>query len=507
LLKEDTMVRFLLTAIAFMLALAMHARAQEPVPLDLSNAKEFRLVWKKEYNTNASVSGVLWNLCNSDTSYVLAGTSTQGFRWKLSPKLDTSYKFSPEQWASISPPRYRLDFSDKNVPTYIGKSGFVYGCSPTPSGRPLVVLDTVPVNGSSTFEPLSGDVDGDGYIDVVFDHCRYVVFGGPDAGRGAERTVWVPTASSRDTIGESSTYISSRGGGRRVFQEWSGGAWSTDRWIKLYAMDVVRDSGGRRRVELRVLDSLHQQGGLRGILTVADTVEKRDYVLIGRVGVAGVTYEGIFVESFDVTDGTFRPTGQRVAADISQYSSDLTHWSLKPGRACVLLFKYGIGRVLFDVTEITKPLAVLRTTESGKAIKNSIGNYGRPVFIPDQYGDGLGEMFLCGGGSHDGGVIALFSTDSSATTSVANEEPTPSAAAGPVRLVGTTLEVEAIAGGPCAAWVVLSDGRQFPIAHIRMVAEGTNRFDVGPTLAAQASGPLWVRVMVDGRAHVVGVIQ
>jgi len=498
------MVRFLLTAIAFMLALAMHATAQEPVPLDLSNAKEFRLVWKKEYNTNASVSGVLWNLCNSDTSYVLAGTSTQGFRWKLSPKLDTSYKFSPEQWASISPPRYRLDFSDKNVPTYIGKSGFVYGCSPTPSGLPLVVLDTVPVNGSSTFEPLSGDVDGDGYIDVVFDHCRYVVFGGPDAGRGAERTVWVPTASSRDTIGESSTYISSRGGGRRVFQEWSGGAWSTDRWIKLYAMDVVRDSGGRRRVELRVLDSLHQQGGLRGILTVADTVEKRDYVLIGRVGVAGVTYEGIFVESFDVTDGTFRPTGQRVAARIDQYASDPTHWSFKTGRACLALSTTRSQILFVDAREITKPLAVL----SGSAVPGRFApwsNYGRVVFIPDQYGDGLGEMFLAGGGQN--GVIGLFSTDSSASTSVPNEDPTPSAAAGPVRLVGTTLEVEAIAGGPCAAWVVLSDGRQFPIAHIRMVAEGTNRFDVGPALAAQASGPLWLRVLLAGTAHVVGVMQ
>jgi len=501
------MVRFLLTAIAFMLALAMHARAQEPVPLDLLNAKEFRLVWKKEYGTSVTLRRVVHKFCGLSSGFVVGGTNNHGIRWEVTPHLDTVNSFNRELWGWGISPATRLDIIERDVPTYINEAGIVTGCSPTLSGLPLVVLDTVPVPQGSFHEPLSGDVDVDGYIDAVFDGGRWVVFGGADAGRGTARMVAVPGASSRDTIGESSTYISSRGGGRRVFQEWSGGAWSTDRWIKLYAMDVVRDSGGRRRVELRVLDSLHQQGGLRGILTVADTVEKRDYVLIGRVGVAGVTYEGIFVESFDVTDGTFRPTGQRVAADISQYSSDLTHWSLKPGRACVLLFKYGIGRVLFDVTEITKPLVVLRTTESGKAIKNSIGNYGRPVFIPDQYGDGLGEMFLCGGGSHDGGVIALFSTDSSATTSVPNEDPTPSAAAGPVRLVGTTLEVEATASGPYAAWVVLSDGRQFPIAHVRMVAEGTNRFDVGPALAAHAAGPLWVRVMVDGRAHVVGVIR
>jgi hypothetical protein len=223
-----------------------------------------------------------------------------------------------------------------------------------------------------------------------------------------------------------------------------------------------------------------------------------------RVGVAGVTYEGIFVESFDVTDGTFRPTGQRVAADIGQLSSDPTHWNLRQGRPCVMLNSFGLRAfVLLDIAEITNPIAVLRNASVTFRF-SPWSNYGRVVFIPDQYGDGLGEMFLAGGGQN--GVIGLFSTDSSATTSVANVDPTPPAPAGPVRLVGTTLEVEATALGPCAAWVVLSDGRQFPIAHIRTVAEGTNRFDVGPALAAHAAGPLWVRVMVDGRAHVVGVM-
>jgi hypothetical protein len=501
------MVHFFLTAIAFTIAVALHANAQEPVMPDLSHAKEFRLVWTKEYNSNASVSGVLWDLCNSDTSYVLAATRYESFRWKLTPKLDTTHKFSPEQWVSLSPPRYRLDFSERNVPTYIGKNGFITGCSPTPTGLPLVVLDTVPVPRGSFHEPLSGDIDGDGYIDAVFDHGRWAVFGGPDAGRGAERTVWVPDANSRDTVNRVAPYISARGGLRRVYQEWSGGAWSRDRWIKLYAVDVTRDSTGRRELRLRVLDSLEQLGGHRGAICVADTATGRDYVLLGRVNVPGVEYDGIFVESYDVTDGTFRPTGQRVVAHIGEHASDLTHWWLKPGRACVLLFRTGIGRMLFDVTDITKPLAVLRTTESGKAIKNSIGNYGRPVFIPDQYGDGLGELFLCGGGSHDGGVIALFSTDSSAVTSVSNEEPMPPAGAGPVRLVGTMLEVEATTGGPCSAWVVLSDGRQFPIAHISTVAQGTNRFDVGPALAAHAPGPLWLRVLLAGTAHVVGVMR
>jgi hypothetical protein len=69
------------------------------------------------------------------------------------------------------------------------------------------------------------------------------------------------------------------------------------------------------------------------------------------------------------------------------------------------------------------------------------------------------------------------------------------------------LEVEATTGGPCSAWVVLSDGRQFPIAHIGTVAQGTNRFDVGPALAAHAPGPLWLRVLLAGTAHVVGVMR
>ncbi|RPI64874.1 MAG: hypothetical protein EHM43_13320, partial [Ignavibacteriae bacterium] len=194
-MKNQTMA--MTAAVCFVVVMTLRLGAQ--VPIDLSHAQEFRVVWKKVIGGDAGPPKFVPAPCGvEDMDILFVGSSTGGFGCFTKPKIDTLR--TVEGWSSVYIP---FDYDGVPPLEYMNDAGRVDMClASTYPFETLRGVDTVNCWGPGVRginAEFTSDIDGDGFNDLVCDvggggYTARVIRGGPNAGRKCERILYVPYA-------------------------------------------------------------------------------------------------------------------------------------------------------------------------------------------------------------------------------------------------------------------------------------------------------------------------
>ncbi len=442
------------------------------VPIDLSGAREFQVVWKILLGAELFPLTYVPSVCGVEGFDVIAGsTMSRGrFTWKTNPRIDTT---NIDRSLGIYPFPYDAD----GIPPleYVNSRGHILRCSsgqPTP--LPLQAIDTVA--GCSEIPERSEDVDGDGYLDVLCDiggggYTAQVIRGGPNAGKGCQRILTIPKPPGRNKRNSTKAFWKSASGVWRLLRnERDSNALSP--WMMLYEVRIGR-SFGAWRFDFIKTDSLYGDGmslsdePFGDAAVVVDTAARRDWLLMQRRIRVGKT---VFpLERFDATNGRFTPTGEQVTG-VEFYEPWVAGYSLGTSKPVIML---GEGSFCY-ADEITRPFARLRVKGTGLQPVSGL------VAIYDQSGDGKPDMIVAGGSN-----IALYTLDSAFVTHTPSDEATQPETC---RMEESTLTLDAISHEDVTIEIISSDGRIVETIAGLSVTPGTNRFDLSATLHRLARG-------------------
>jgi hypothetical protein len=214
---------------------------------------------------------------------------------------------------------------------------------------------------------------------------------------------------------------------------------------------------------------------------VQDTLLKRDFMVM--------RYRPNFTqwvtERFDLTDGQFVASGDRVAG-LEMLSSSAVTFSL----GHLLQTTYPVfasstaddGELFFSVYDLVHPIAVWNAQGSG--VQPVAGH----AIINDQTGDGQPDLVWSGG--NPAGLI-LLTLDTSVVSVDAQQTPQSDFRA---YISGMTLTVQTTQ--PCSITidVTSADGRTLYTSPPTTVDMGEHREDLSPVLQPLASGAYYVRV-------------
>jgi len=496
---------------AGLLALAsLPALGQEPY--DLSKAKEFRTVLKMPMGGSTSGMGYNVDFCgHSGLNVVTTGVSSRGrLTWSTNPKLDTTNLFN---WLGINNAVHLkpLDYDGIAPLEYVNSKGIIWRCSMGESPFPLTPVDTA-VFGACAGEPeLSVDIDGDGYQDVLTSgygadstgfaayYTARIIMGGPQWGKGCNRILTIPRVpriQTRANVTPRSLYKSSTGRWRLIQQERHPSDLSP--WMLIYDVSFVRE-GDSIKTTFTKLDSLW--GGsssvddepFGNVEVLIDTVARRDYFLLQHV----VDFDPVVVavERFDVTEGQFTSTGEKVTGMTFVMNHNLGYdlGTDKP----VIAITSSSGTLFCYADNIREPFA--RWIPTGTGVQPVAGW----VVVNDQTGDGKPDILITGGAPSDGNLI-LISLDP--TVSV-QDDPQPGTKVPAARLVGDVLDITLSVPAMVSADLVTTDGRMSlalaPVqGHI-----GQNRYDLTTALRSVPTGAYYLRVRMGDVSRTIPVIR
>ena len=449
------------------------------VPIDLSGAREFQVVWKVLLGSEVFPLTYVPSVCGVEGFDVIAGsTMSRGrFTWKTNPRIDTT---NIDRSLGIYPFPYDAD----GIPPleYVNSRGHILRCSsgqPTP--LPLQAIDTVA--GCSEIPERSEDVDGDDYLDVLCDiggggYTAQVIRGGPNAGKGCQRILTIPKPPGRNKRNSTKAFWKSASGVWRLLRnERDSNALSP--WMMLYEVRIGR-SFGAWRFDFIKTDSLYGDGmslsdePFGDAAVVVDTAARRDWLLMQRRIRVGKT---VFpLERFDATNGRFTPTGEQVTG-VEFYEPWVAGYSLGTSQPVIAFHASGVGRVFCYANDITHPFA--RWNPQG-ALSPPVPGM---IAINDQTGDGYPDL-VAASGSTNGGV-AMYTLDSAFVTHTPSDEATQPETC---RMEESTLILDAISHEDVTIEIISSDGRIVETIAGLSVTPGTNRFDLSATLHRLARG-------------------
>ncbi|WKZ78402.1 MAG: hypothetical protein QY319_03045 [Candidatus Kapaibacterium sp.] len=292
--------------------------AQPVTPIDISRAREFTLLWKKVVGGNAGPPLYLVSPCGVGGMNILAvPTTSGGFGCFTYPRIDTTRPVIG--WSASFD---LFDYDGIPPKEYIDWAGRVDRCLsdtyPFQLEREIDKINCWGAGERGINIDLSGDIDGDGYEDLVCDiggggYTARVIRGGPAAGRGCERILYLPMV--KDPQGNDVTGIvalwRTAAGGYRVSYEYTD-AWRT--WVVMSELQVHRTADSVE-ISYTPLDSIRADGfpGQSCIAVVQDTIAKRDWFLIYKLDSELNT--GV-LERFDVTGSRFVHSGERVRGTV-----------------------------------------------------------------------------------------------------------------------------------------------------------------------------------------------
>jgi hypothetical protein len=457
---------------------------QSQVPIDLSQAREFRVIWKKLIGGDVGRPKYIPAPCAAEGRDILSiGSSIGGFGCFTNPRIDTSQPVLG--WSSV---HILFDYDGIAPLEYMNDNGRIDGCRS--SEYPFQLqrgLDTVEcwgpgVNGINA--EYTEDIDGDGYRDLICDiggggYTARVIRGGPQAGRGCQRILQIPKVMGADQFNTTKAFWRSSSGTWRMLQD-EKDAMALSPWLMLYEMRLEHLSEGTRITWVKT-DSMYGNGNhindipVGDAAVVTDTTTGRDWLMImRRLNNGPRTW---VLERFDATDGRFTPTGEQVTG-VEFYAPWNAGYSLGTSKPVIML---GEGSFCY-ADNLRQPFARVRFKNSGLQPVSGF------VAINDQTGDGLPELVISGGQ----GVVAVYTLDSSATSVVSNDAAETSG----VRLVGTTLYLPASDGGSLTLRLVTTDGRSYPLTAPSTLPAGEQRIDLTTSLEALPTGAYLLHVQV-----------
>jgi hypothetical protein len=474
-------------ALSTVLMLALSATvlgAQVPPGYDLSQARPWRTVWKVTIGGfDASAPLLRPNLCGfANHNYFSVATSSGGRAFMTHPRIDTNAP-EPKGWGAGYVP---IDYDGVPPLEYSDDNGRISRCLGGPDPWVRERIDTIDCWGSGFLSyDFSADVDGDGYLDVVCDiggggKAFRVISGGPQAGKGCERVVSIdkPVYGA----GIEAFYLSSFGPWRMIMSFRADG----EELLVLYDVEITRTSprgDGLQSVFIprdTVFGSSREPGSPSSFgnsVVVQDTILKRDYLVLRYKPL----YTQWVTERFDLTDGLFNASGERVAG-YQEIDFQLGH-SLGTSRPVVTLTgRPDEGHMYCYVDDLVHPFS--SHTLYGTGAQPAAGY----AVINDQTGDGQPDVVWSGGNP---AVLVLMTLDS---TIVGIEEHEPPQTDFSARLSGMTLTVQATQ--PCSISIDISsvDGRTLYTSPATAIETGEYRQDLSPLLQPLAAGAYFVRV-------------
>jgi hypothetical protein len=482
--------------------LAAHIAADAQTPIDLSQAKEFVLVWKIHWGGRIYPPIVLEDFCGERNNQVLIVVGNNRMTTaRTSPKLDTS---TIAWWPGALPVAFDYD----GVPPleYINIASQINTCRlsyPPYNITPVdTILKTECWGGAAVIlnPEFTTDIDGDGYEDLVCDMggagmTARVIRGGPNAGVKCERLLPIPFANhdsiNRKTVNGTLAFWRSPLGKLRLLQD-NIAADGSSAWVVLYDVDV-RHEGGKIVTRFTALDSITGKGfgGPSHCAVVTDTVQKKDWLLIYRY-LYPVGPE--VLERFDVTDGRIVPTGEQVTRAVlwEPWNVGYAMGTQRP----VIQFNSDIGIVFSYVDDLSHPFA--RWSNQG-ALEYPVKGM---VMINDQTGDGKPDL-IASGGDNNGGV-ALYTLDEAFTTSADDPRTVESPS---VRLMGTTLVVHLTVPTVVSAQLISTEGRMILALPAAQGSAGANTYDLSHILGAQPTGMYLLRVSVGSEFYTLRFVR
>ncbi len=329
------------------------------VPIDLSQAVEFKTVWKMQLGGNVGSPFYVESPCGVEgLDFVVGG----GFAYFTQPRIDTTRVVPTAFGASL----HVFDYDGIPPIEYVGFNGRVDRCNPDldPFQKDRDI-DNVNCWGRLDIR-FSGDVDGDGYLDVVCagdgTSAARIVRGGPLAGKGCERTFAVPATNAMEF------YRSASGTWRMVqyAKETYGGVGKPAiREDKIILYDVLFSHVDNKvKVEYVKRDSVvgwinaghdnpEDQSFNYDCVELTDTAAGKDWLLVYRR-----VYEGFgwALERFDVTDGRFVSSGERVSG-VELGNPWVAGYTLGTSKPVVSFHAMNKGTVYCYADNITQPFA------------------------------------------------------------------------------------------------------------------------------------------------------
>jgi hypothetical protein len=225
---------------------------------------------------------------------------------------------------------------------------------------------------------------------------------------------------------------------------------------------------------------------------LTDTAAKKDWLLVYRRVHEGF---GWALERFDVTDGRFVSSGERVSG-VEFDNIWHVKYQMNTYRPVVAFHASNVGQVFCYADNLTQPFA--KVLGNDRDVVNTTGF----VFINDQTGDGRPDLILSGGSIN--GHVILMSLDPSITTV---EEPTPAQSVYTVRMVGNSLVVLLAQPEIVSAQLVTTDGRLFPILPPTQGVMGENSFDLTSTLMHFPAGAYHIRVRIGSKLSTINLLR
>jgi hypothetical protein len=430
------------------------------------------------------------DLCGLDRQHLLTvGAPGGGRHFMTYPRIDTNAP-QPKGWGAGYIP---IDYDGVPPVEYSDDNGRINRCLGGPDPWVRERIDTISCWAPTIVANFSADVDGDGYLDVVCDigsggNAFRVISGGPQAGKGCERVTSfdVPSPGSEyDAI--NALYRSVNGSWRMLHHTWD----KSDEYLILYDVRFNRTSprGDGLHASFEAIDTIYTLPGdigrpstIGSLVVVQDTILKRDYmVLFYKPG-----YTQWVTERFDLTDGQFNASGERVAGYLL-VEHGFGH-SLQTERPVVQLWgRDGEGIAYAYVDDLVHPFAFFNA--AGTGIQPAAGF----AVINDQTGDGLPDLVWSGGNP---ATLLLVTLDTTIVTVEEQQTPQPDFRA---HISGMTLTVQTTK--PCSITIDVAtvDGRAVYMSPVLPVEAGEYRQDLAPALQPLTAGAYFVRVKCDAK--------
>jgi hypothetical protein len=225
-------------------------------------------------------------------------------------------------------------------------------------------------------------------------------------------------------------------------------------------------------------------------VVVQDTILKRDYmVLFYKPG-----FTQWVTERFDLTEGEFNASGERVAG--YQYVDFQLGHSLGTNRPVVTLTgRPNEGHMYCYVDDLVHPFAYFNA--AGTGIQPAAGY----AVINDQTGDGLPDVAWSGG---DPAALILVTLDSGIVTVNEHNANTSDFRAS---ISGMMLSVQAFHACSITIDIATVNGRAVYTSPLTPIETGEYRQDLAPVLQPLATGAYFVRVRCDAQTVTIPVLR
>lgn len=395
----------------------------------------------------------------------------------------------------------RIDYDGAAPLEYLNVNGRVERCDSTGDPTRRTRIDTVNCWTANIEPDYPMDVDGDGYLDVVCDLLgggvlAHVILGGPNGGKGCQRVAAIRGYPHNYKSLQRAFFRSSSG--RWRFVQWERG--QSDLSPRMFLYDVgLKRVGNSFETTFTALDSIY--GGSSSldddpfgvVEDIVDTVHKKDYLLMERV--VNFSDRTWAVERFDITDGKFASTGERVTGYQLGFVHKLGH-SLGT-QSPIIGISSSRGTCYCYADNITAPFARFIPTNTG------IQPVAGLVVINDQTGDGVPDLVLTGGSPTDGRMMVITFDQSVGVDENSTDVPEISTA----HLVGDQLDVTLVEPEVVSVDVASVTGQQWTAVSPTQADIGSTRYNLSTLLHNRPTGAYFLRVHIGARIVTIPVTR